>query len=163
MICIVDENNKIINIVNSPYLIEDNERKYYPWNNLWEEYTDIEPLDYAKNTKHKEVGVVFAGKRDAIRQVTISDGNTYGFDTCSEDITNFMASWKAAEESGQTLYKVWKDGGSKGMIVMKLEDFTTVFNTVRDSQYAAYAWYEQITAKIEQAQSKEELDAIILE
>lgn len=46
MICIVDENNKIINIVNSPYPIEDNERKYYPWNELWKEYTNVEPIEY---------------------------------------------------------------------------------------------------------------------
>lgn len=54
MICVVDENNKIINIVNSPYPIEDNEREYYPWNNLWEEYTDIEPIEYT-NKKEAEI------------------------------------------------------------------------------------------------------------
>lgn len=46
MICIVDENNKIINIVDSPYLSADNERPYYPWNKLWDIYTDVEPAEY---------------------------------------------------------------------------------------------------------------------
>lgn len=47
MICIVDENNKIINIVDLPYPVADNERPYYPWNNLWDTYTDVEPAEYA--------------------------------------------------------------------------------------------------------------------
>lgn len=47
MICIVDENNKITNIINSPYPVADNERPYYPWNNLWDTYTDVEPPEYA--------------------------------------------------------------------------------------------------------------------
>lgn len=47
MICIVDDNNKIINIINSPYPSADNERPYYPWNNLWDTYTDVEPPRYA--------------------------------------------------------------------------------------------------------------------
>lgn len=47
MICIVDENNKITNIVNAEYPTADNERPYYPWNNLWDTYTDVEPPRYA--------------------------------------------------------------------------------------------------------------------
>ena len=46
MICIVDESNKIINIVNSPYPVADNERPYYPWNSLGDIYTDVEPAEY---------------------------------------------------------------------------------------------------------------------
>lgn len=46
MICIVDENNKIINIINAYYPSADNEREYHPWNELWKEYTDVEPLEY---------------------------------------------------------------------------------------------------------------------
>ena len=38
MICILDENNKIINIVNAEYPVENNERLFYPWNRLWEQY-----------------------------------------------------------------------------------------------------------------------------
>lgn len=62
MICIVDENNKIINIVNSPYPSADNEREYHPWNELWEQYTDVEPLEYACQRKLKEVDQWTASK-----------------------------------------------------------------------------------------------------
>ena len=120
-------------------------------------------LEEAKEDKHREAGAAFAKKRDAIRQVQLSDGNTYGFDCANEDITNFMASWKAAEESGSTPYKVWNADGSKGMVIMQLSDFETVFKTVRDSQLAAYAWYGDVDAQIQEATTKEELDAIVLD
>lgn len=119
-------------------------------------------LEALKEVKIKEAGALFAQKRDAIRQVTLSDGNTYGFDTANDDITNFMASWKAAEISGSTMYKVWLADGTKGMITMQLADFTTVFNAVRDSQYEAYAWYEAIKVQVNACTTKEELEAIIL-
>lgn len=120
-------------------------------------------LEALKEAKIKEAGAAFAQKRDAIRQVQLSDGNTYGFDCANEDITNFMASWKAAEVSGSTPYKVWGADGSKGMITMQLADFKTVFNAVRESQLAAYAWYGAVDAQIQAAATKEELEAIVLE
>ena len=120
-------------------------------------------LEEAKADKHREAGASFAQKRDAIRQVQLSDGNTYGFDCANEDITNFMASWKAAEVSGSAPYKVWKADGSKGMITMQLADFKTVFNAVRTSQLEAYAWYGAVDVQIQAAATKEDLETIVLE
>lgn len=120
-------------------------------------------LEETKADKHREAGAAFAQKRDAIRQVQLLDGNTYGFDCANEDITNFMTSWKAAKVSGSTPYKVWKADGSKGMITMQLADFKTVFNAVRESQLAAYAWYGAVDAQIQAATTKEELETIVLE
>lgn len=119
-------------------------------------------LEEAKADKHREAGAAFAKKRDAIRQIGISDGNTYGFDCANEDITNFMASWKAAEVSGSTPYKVWIADGGKGLITMQLADFDTVFKAVRDSQLEAYAWYGTVDAKIQACETKEELAEIVL-
>lgn len=119
-------------------------------------------LEEAKADKHREAGAAFAKKRDAIRQIAISDGNTYGFDCANEDITNFMASWKAAEVSGSTPYKVWIADGGKGLITMQLADFDTVFKAVRDSQLEAYAWYGTVDAKIQACETKEELAEIVL-
>lgn len=119
-------------------------------------------LQEAKADKHREAGALFAKKRDAIRQIAISDGNTYGFDCANEDITNFMASWKAAEVSGSTPYKVWIADGGKGLITMQLVDFDTVFKAVRDSQLEAYAWYGTVDAKIQACETKEELAEIVL-
>ena len=47
MICVIDESNRIINIVDSPYPIENNERQWHPWNSLWDTYTDVEPTKHA--------------------------------------------------------------------------------------------------------------------
>ena len=73
-----------------------------------------------------------------------------------------MASWKAAEVSGSTPYKVWIADGGKGLITMQLADFDTVFKAVRDSQLEAYAWYGTVDAKIQACETKEELAEIVL-
>lgn len=62
MICIVDNQNKIINIVNASRPTAENERVYYPWCALWEQYTDVEPLEYACQRKLKEVDQWTASK-----------------------------------------------------------------------------------------------------
>lgn len=135
------------------------------WKGDWyiKGYVPEQPIEELKAIKIKEAGALFAQKRDVIRQVTLSDGNTYGFDTANEDITNFMASWKAAEISGSTMYKVWLTNDSKGMIIMQLADFKTVFNAVRTSQLEAYAWYGAVNVQIQAATTKEELENIVLE
>lgn len=55
MICVVDKNNKIINIINADNPTRENERICYPWCILWGQYTDVEPLEYAKQRKLSEV------------------------------------------------------------------------------------------------------------
>ena len=118
-------------------------------------------LEELKTAKRNAAGAAFAVKRDEIRYIEISDGNTYGFDCANEDITNFFASWKAAERDGQAPYKVWHNETTKGMIIMQLVDFDTVFDVVRESQIAAYGWYETIAAQIAAATTKEELESIV--
>ena len=119
-------------------------------------------LEELKEAKHNAAGAAFAAKRDAIRFVKLSDGNTYGFDCANEDITNFMANWKAAELDGQTEHKVWLDETTKGMVVMQPADFKTVFDIANKSQKEAYVWYGEVATRIAAATSKEELDAIEL-
>lgn len=55
MICIINENNKIINIINAPYPSADNERPYYPWNKLWDNYNDVEPVEYANQREAADI------------------------------------------------------------------------------------------------------------
>lgn len=157
MICIVDKNNKIIEIKQSHYLKNDNERPCYVWSKVGEIYTDVEPLEYARQRYLNMVGAEFANKRDAIRKININ-GKTYGFDCASEDIVNFMASWQAAKTDGKTMYKVWLDDNSKGLVILAVADFELVFNTVRGSQYEAYGWYNEMSAKIKTAQSVQEME-----
>lgn len=131
------------------------------------EYYEVVPipdptLDEIKQEKLKQLGSAFAAKRDAVRFVDVSGGH-YGFDCGNEDITNFMASWKAAELAGSTLYKVWTSESEKGMVTLTTEDFTAVFNAVRTSQYEAYAWYGTKKAEIGNAATVEEINAVGLE
>lgn len=106
-------------------------------------------------------------KRDAIRWVKIDDSNTYGFDCASEDITNFTAAYIGLSndltKSGTTFYKVWLTPETKGIVSLNMTQMTNVYNVVRNSQFESYAWYEQIKQKINTCQSKEDLDAIVLE
>lgn len=164
MICIVDENNKIINIVNAEYPVENNERLFFPWNQLWNQYTDIEPFDYAKNRYINAAGAEFAKRRDAIRWIQTSNG-TYGFDAGAEDITNFMAAYTPMilNQQWTTQYKVWVDESTKSIKVFNYADMTKVYETVRKSQLEAYAWYEEIKAKlmlVTEQEGKEKLKEI---
>ena len=124
-------------------------------------------LDELKEVKLNEAGELFAQKRDAIRWVKIDDTNTYGFDCASEDITNFTAAYIGLSndltKSGTIFYKVWLTPETKGVVSLNITQMTNVYNVVRNSQFESYAWYEQIKQKINTCQSKEDLDAIVLE
>lgn len=148
---------KIIRLTDGTFAFEDTV-------NLAEEIKRKAEKEFTglKAAKHNAAGAAFAAKRDAIRFIKISDGNTYGFDCANEDVTNFMANWKAAELDGQTEHKVWLDETTKGLAVMRPADFETVFGIANKSQKEAYLWYGEIAAAIEAATSKEELDAIEL-
>ena len=164
MICILDENNKIINIVNAEYPVENNERLFYPWNRLWEQYTDVEPFDYAKNRYINAAGAEFANRRDEVRWIKIA-GITYGFDCAPEDITNFMAAYTPlmVKQDGETGYKVWLDKDKKGIVKLDYEGMKKAYDTVRSSQLAAYAWYEDIKAKllaVTEVEGKEKLEEV---
>lgn len=163
MICVVDEHNQIINIVDAAYPIEDNERLFYPWNQLWEQYTDIEPFEYAKERYIKAAGAEFAKRRDAIRFIDVG-GVTYGFDCATDDITNFMAAYTPLLLAGKgtVFYKVWLTDSTKGIVELNAEQMTAVYADVRAGQFTAYAWYEEVKARIEAATAVEELNSIEL-
>ncbi|BBG64276.1 carbohydrate-binding protein [Phascolarctobacterium faecium] len=54
MVCVVNEENVIIGMINLPYPIRDNEKIYHPWNALGEQYTDVEPEEF-KNKREASV------------------------------------------------------------------------------------------------------------
>lgn len=116
-------------------------------------------LEELKDAKFQEAGAEFARRRDAVRFIEVSAG-ACGFDCAAEDITNFMAAWKAAEIAGKTLYKVWISETEKGLAELTLADFGIVFNAVRQSQYKDYAWYEEQKAAIVACETAEELNNI---
>lgn len=164
MICAVDDKNIIINIINADYISAENERPCYPWNHLWNQYTDIEPFDYAKNRYINAAGAEFANRRDEVRWIEIA-GVTYGFDCAPEDITNFMAAYTPimVKQDGETGYKVWLDKDKKGLVMLNYAGMKKAYDTVRSSQLAAYAWYEDIKAKllaVTEVEGKEKLEEV---
>ena len=164
MICVVDNKSIIINIINTDYISAENERLFYPWNQLWKQYTDIEPFDYAKNRYIGAAGAEFAKRRDEVRWIEIA-GVTYGFDCAPEDITNFMAAYTPlmVKQDGETGYKVWLDKDKKGIVKLDYEGMKKAYDTVRSSQLAAYAWYEDIKAKllaVTEVEGKEKLEEV---
>jgi hypothetical protein len=164
MICAVDDKNIIINIINTDYISAENERPCYPWNQLWNQYTDIEPFDYAKNRYINAAGTEFANRRDEVRWIEIADV-TYGFDCAPEDITNFMAAYTPimVKQDGETGYKVWLDKDKKDLVMLNYAGMKKAYDTVRNSQLAAYAWYEDIKAKliaVTEAEGKEKLEEV---
>ena len=164
MICAVDDKNIIINIINTDYISAENERPCYPWNHLWNQYTDIEPFDYAKNRYINAAGAEFANRRDEVRWIEIA-GVTYGFDCAPEDMTNFMAAYTPlmVNQDGETGYKVWLDKDKKGLVMLNYASMKKAYDTVRSSQLAACVWYEDIKAKliaVTEVEGKEKLEEV---
>lgn len=157
MICVLGENNQIINIVNTDVISKDDERPFYPWNRLWDIYADVAPFEYARRRYINAAGTEFARRRDAVRWV---DG--YGFDCQSEDITNFMAAFTPllVGRSGSVYYKVWTSETTKGVIERSYEQMLAAYTAVRNSQLEAYSWYEGIKAQLNAANTIEDLELI---
>ena len=118
-----------------------------------------------KTTKLQEAGSIFAQKRDARRFVKLDENRYYGFDCASEDITNFLARWTplAMMGGGESQYKVWIDETNKDLVMLSLADYNLVYQVVSASQLQAYDWYKVMEVRIKACNTKEELEAIVLE
>ena len=123
----------------------------------WQKHVEVETLEQVKIRYISSTGSEFAKRRDAIRWV---DG--YGYDCEPGDITNFMAAYTPllVAKSGSTHYKVWLTETTKGVVERNYEQMLAVYNTVRESQLEAYAWYEGIKVQLQAAESIEELEQI---
>ena len=164
MKCVIDKNNIIVNIVDDSNLWTG-EKLYYPWNQLGDIYTDIEPFAYMQQRLYKELGSEFANRRDAVRWVNLPSGNRYGFDCAVEDISNFMAAYTPLliAGSGETGYKVWKSETEKGLVILTFSDMQAAYTYVRESQLSAYTWLSASQDKINsvtEADGKEKLQAV---
>lgn len=164
MICVVDKNT-ITNIINIDFPQGDNEKKYYPWNQLGDIYTDVEPFSYMQQRLYTALGAEFANRRDAVRWINLPSGNRYGFDCAVEDISNFMAAYTPLliAGSGETGYKVWKTETEKGLVILPFDDMQAAYTYVRGSQLSAYAWLASSQAKINavtETDGKEKLQAV---
>lgn len=165
MICILDQKQKIVNVTTADYPYQQNERIYYPWNQLGDFYIDTEPFDYMQQRLYNELGSEFATRRDAVRWINLPSGNRYGFDCAVEDISNFMAAYTPLliAGSGETGYKVWKSETEKGLVILTFSDMQAAYTYVRESQLSAYAWLASSQAKINavtEADGEKKLQAV---
>ena len=164
MICVVDKNT-ITNMINIDFPQGNNEKKYYPWNQLGDIYTDVEPFSYMQQRLYDALGAEFAKRRDDVRWINLPSGNRYGFDCAVEDISNFMAAYTPLliAGSGETGYKVWKTETEKGLVILPFADMQAAYTYVRDSQLSAYTWLSSSQEKVNavsEADGKEKLQAV---
>ena len=54
MICEVDSNGIVTNLVDTDIVVKPNERPYYPWLEMGKEYTDEMPKEYADKQTAEE-------------------------------------------------------------------------------------------------------------
>jgi hypothetical protein len=157
MICIVDKNNKIINIVNASYPTKDNERVYYPWCSLWEQYTDIEPLWYAKQRKTAE----FKARRDSQEVAPIEyNGHSYDYDSKARERIN--AAIIALDQQGADADIAWTTADDNDVTVTAA-DLRAVIAAVAVRSNALHVKYRKAKAQIEAAGSAEEVNAVCME
>ncbi len=62
MICVVDKNNIVVNIINGDEPKKDNERVYHEWNELHKQYTSNPPVEILKKYKLAEINAWTAAK-----------------------------------------------------------------------------------------------------
>lgn len=157
MICIVDQNNKIINIVNAPCPIKANERVYYPWCSLWEQYTDVEPLWYAKQRKTAE----FKARRDSQEVAPIEyNGHSYDYDSKARERIN--AAIIALDQQGADADIAWTTADDNDVTVTAA-DLRAVIAAVAVRSNALHVKYRKAKAQIEAAGSAEEVNAVCME
>lgn len=154
MICIVDKNNKIINIVNANSPTRENERIYYPWCSLWEQYTDVEPLEYAKQRKTAE----FKARRDSQEVAPIEyNGHSYDYDSKARERIN--AAIIALDQQGADADIAWTTADDNDVTVTAA-DLRAVIASVAVRSNALHVKYRTLKQQVQECKTMEELEAI---
>lgn len=157
MICVVDKNNKIINIINADSPTRENERICYPWCILWGQYTDVEPLWYAKQRKTAE----FKARRDSQEVEPIEfGGNLYDYDSKARERIN--AAIIALDQQGADADIAWTTADDNDVTVTAA-DLRAVISAVAVRSNALHVKYRKAKAQIEAAGSAEEVNAVCME
>ena len=157
MICVVDKNNKIINIINADSPTRENERICYPWCSLWEQYTDVEPLEYAKQRKTAE----FKARRDSQEVAPIEyNGHSYDYDSKARERIN--AAIIALDQQGADADIAWTTADDNDVTVTAA-DLRAVIAAVAVRSNALHVKYRKAKAQIEAAGSAEEVNAVCME
>lgn len=154
MICIVDKNNKIINIINADSPTRENERIGYPWCSLWEQYTDVEPLEYAKQRKTAE----FKARRDSQEVAPIEyNGHSYDYDDKARDRINVAIIALSLQGEGASIDWTTADNAD---VKVTAQDLRMIIASVAARSNKLHTAYRTAKAQVEAAQSKDEIDTI---
>lgn len=154
MICVVDKNNKIINIINADSPTRENERICYPWNSLWEQYTDVEPLKYAKQRKTAE----FKARRDSQEVAPIEyNGHSYDYDSKARERIN--AAIIALDQQGADADIAWTTADDNDVTVTAA-DLRAVIATVAVRSNALHVKYRTLKQQVQECKMMEELEVI---
>ena len=154
MICVVDKNNKIINIINADSPTRENERICYPWCSLWEQYTDAEPLWYAKQRKTAE----FKARRDSQEVAPIEyNGHSYDYDSKARERIN--AAIIALDQQGADADIAWTTADDNDVTVTAA-DLRAVIAAVAVRSNALHAKYRTLKQQVQECKTVEELEAI---
>lgn len=154
MICVVDKNNKIINIINADSPTRENERICYPWNSLWEQYTDVEPLEYAKQRKTAE----FKARRDSQEVAPIEyNGHSYDYDSKARERIN--AAIIALDQQGADADIAWTTADDNDVTVTAA-DLRAVIEAVAVRSNALHVKYRTLKQQVQECKTMEELEVI---
>lgn len=154
MICVVDKNNKIINIINADSPTRENERICYPWCILWGQYTDVEPLEYAKQRKTAE----FKARRDSQEVAPIEyNGHSYDYDSKARERIN--AAIIALDQQGADADIAWTTADDNDVTVTAA-DLRAVIAAVAVRSNALHVKYRTLKQQVQECKTMEELEAI---
>ena len=154
MICVVDKNNKIINIINADSPTREKERICYPWNSLWEQYTDAEPLWYAKQRKTAD----FKARRDS-QEVTPIEYNGHSYDYDSKARERINAAIIALDQQGADA-SIACTTADDNDVKVTAADLRAVIAAVAVWSNALHVKYRTLKQQVQECKTVEELEAI---
>ena len=145
MICVLDDNNIIVNIITGE-ITGTNECNFYEGCEVGKVYDFV---NYAKQRYIEAAGAEFARRRDAITW-TQHEVGLYGYDRKPEDVTNFLAAMKRAEIGLSTGFNVYVNNADnpKQFLPHTYDMFKVVLEQSANEQIVAYQWYEGIKGQL---------------
>ena len=181
MICIVNEQEVITNIIIANTIVRDNERIYYPWNEIGQVYTTDAPLSYQKKAKLDEVNAWTKSKITGGFVCYCYNNEPVLYDTDEEtQLTMTKARANCQSEKFATNFPTgmpcrgYKKLGQDEYGKDSFDDDKTIFLFTPeqiiawDEDFSLFlakckgeGWVKQ--AQVEAATTKEELEAIVLD
>lgn len=170
MICSLNEQGIITNIFIADTIIYDNEREYYPWNEIGQVYSDEMPLWYAQKRKLEQVDAWTASKITG-GFVSSASGKPVTYDSDKDTqltmqgiALNVQTPLFAEKYPAGCPIRGYKEGSDVKDIFMLTADQVMQWCadlSMHIGECKQLGWIKQ--AEVESATTKEELDAIVLD